>query len=230
VQVDPLKSMLKPPGTKHVKLKCGILLSTFAFKSNLRRHIKAITVGLNRVRGREGSPGGGGGGGGDADSGGVSGGCGDRREGVAAEVDDAARDVGVGGLAPEGGMWTVPAGGGGGGGGGDTPDSIVGSTVTGRGSEEPAGAATPRHSNGGTRPPPAPRVSLSSTNSWLLNDAMAAAVAAGVASGRGLHSSTFRFNLSAFYGIGGARRGCVARLKGVFRVCRVLCCVRHGSS
>jgi len=40
--------------------------------------------------------------------------------------------------------------------------------------------------------------------------------------GRGLHSSTFRLNLSALYGIGGARRGCVARVQGVFRVCRVI--------
>ena len=29
-------------------------------------------------------------------------------------------------------------------------------------------------------------------------------------SGRGLHSSTFQLNLSALYGTGGARRGCVA--------------------
>ena len=34
--------------------------------------------------------------------------------------------------------------------------------------------------------------------------------------GSGLHSSTFRLNVSAMYGIGGARRGCVARVKGVF--------------
>ena len=33
--------------------------------------------------------------------------------------------------------------------------------------------------------------------------------------GRGLHSVTSRLNLSAFYGIGGARGGCVARVKGV---------------
>ena len=45
--------------------------------------------------------------------------------------------------------------------------------------------------------------------------------------GRGLHSSTFQLNLSALYGIGGARGACVARIKGVFRVCS---CVRHGSS
>jgi hypothetical protein len=32
---------------------------------------------------------------------------------------------------------------------------------------------------------------------------------------RGLHSSTFQLNLSPFYGIGGARRGCVARVKGL---------------
>ena len=35
------------------------------------------------------------------------------------------------------------------------------------------------------------------------------------ADGRGLHSSTFRLNLSAFCGIGGAVRGCV----GVCRRC-----------
>ena len=34
--------------------------------------------------------------------------------------------------------------------------------------------------------------------------------------GRGLHSSTFQLNLSAFHGIGGAHRGCVARVQGVF--------------
>jgi hypothetical protein len=48
--------------------------------------------------------------------------------------------------------------------------------------------------------------------------------------GRGLHSSTFQLNLSDVYGIGGARRGCVARVKGVLGVCRVFLCVRHGSS
>ena len=51
-----------------------------------------------------------------------------------------------------------------------------------------------------------------------------------LAVGRGLHSSKFQPNLSALYGIGGARRGCVARIKGVCRVCRVFSCVRHGSS
>jgi len=34
-----MKPMLKPPGTKHVKLKCDILLSTFAFELNSRRYI-----------------------------------------------------------------------------------------------------------------------------------------------------------------------------------------------
>ena len=33
---------------------------------------------------------------------------------------------------------------------------------------------------------------------------------------RGLHSSVSQLNLSASYGIGGARRGCVARVQGVF--------------
>jgi len=51
--------------------------------------------------------------------------------------------------------------------------------------------------------------------------------------GKGLRSSTFQLNLSALYGTGGARRGCVARVMGVvrvFRVCRVFSCHRHGSS
>jgi len=43
------------------------------------------------------------------------------------------------------------------------------------------------------------------------------------APGRGLHSSTSQLNWSAFYGIGGARRGCVAHVKGVFGVCRIFC-------
>jgi hypothetical protein len=47
-------------------------------------------------------------------------------------------------------------------------------------------------------------------------------------SGRGLHSSTFQLNLSASHGIGGARSGCVARVKGVSGVCRLFHCVRHG--
>jgi hypothetical protein len=46
--------------------------------------------------------------------------------------------------------------------------------------------------------------------------------------GRGLHSFTSQLNLSAFYGTGGAREGCVAHVKGVFRVCRMFLCVRHG--
>jgi len=33
--------------------------------------------------------------------------------------------------------------------------------------------------------------------------------------GRGLHSSTSELNLSALCGMGGARRGCVARVQGV---------------
>jgi len=48
--------------------------------------------------------------------------------------------------------------------------------------------------------------------------------------GRGLHLSTSQLNLSAWHGLGGACRGCVALIKGVFRVCRVSSCVRHGSS
>jgi len=40
VPVDSIKPKLKPPGTKRLKLKCDIPLSTSAFKFNLRRYIK----------------------------------------------------------------------------------------------------------------------------------------------------------------------------------------------
>ena len=42
MQVDPINPTLKPPGTKRLKLKCEKLLSTFAFKFNLRRYNKAM--------------------------------------------------------------------------------------------------------------------------------------------------------------------------------------------
>jgi hypothetical protein len=38
VQVDPIEPKLKPPGTKRLKLNCDILLSTSAFRFNLRRN------------------------------------------------------------------------------------------------------------------------------------------------------------------------------------------------
>jgi hypothetical protein len=38
VQVDSIKLKLKLPGSKSLKLKCDILLSTLAFKFKLRRY------------------------------------------------------------------------------------------------------------------------------------------------------------------------------------------------
>jgi hypothetical protein len=38
--------------------------------------------------------------------------------------------------------------------------------------------------------------------------------------GRGLHSSTFRLNVSTFCVIGGASRGCLGVVWGVFRRCQ----------
>ena len=38
VQGAPMKPQLKPPGTQRLKLNCDILLSTSAFKFNLRRY------------------------------------------------------------------------------------------------------------------------------------------------------------------------------------------------
>ena len=55
VQVDPIKPVLKPPGTMRLKLKHGKLLSSFAFKSNLRRCTKdnpgVVTATVAVVRG-----------------------------------------------------------------------------------------------------------------------------------------------------------------------------------
>jgi hypothetical protein len=45
--------------------------------------------------------------------------------------------------------------------------------------------------------------------------AWAAAITRFLLGGRGLHSSSFQLNLSALYGTGGARKGCVARVQGV---------------
>jgi len=37
-QVDPMKPNMKPPRTKRLILKCDVVLSTSAFKFNLRRY------------------------------------------------------------------------------------------------------------------------------------------------------------------------------------------------
>ena len=58
VQVEPMKSKLKAPGTKCLNLKCGKLLSSFGFKFNLRRYTKVVAMricggaawGLDEVR------------------------------------------------------------------------------------------------------------------------------------------------------------------------------------
>ena len=49
VQVDPMKHILKPPGAKHLKLKCDTVLSTFAFKFSLRRYTTAPPAPMPRV-------------------------------------------------------------------------------------------------------------------------------------------------------------------------------------
>jgi hypothetical protein len=38
VQLAPIKPTLKAPGTKRLKLKCDVLLSTAAFNFSLRRY------------------------------------------------------------------------------------------------------------------------------------------------------------------------------------------------
>jgi hypothetical protein len=42
VQVDPIKPKLKPPGSKRLKQNGDVLLSTSAFKFNLRRHTVVV--------------------------------------------------------------------------------------------------------------------------------------------------------------------------------------------
>jgi len=75
--------------------------------------------------------------------------------------------------------------------------------------------------------PVASRNSLKGLNARQLTSATCASTE------QGLTLDQFSAQLERFLGIGGARRGCVARFKGVLgvlRVCRVISCVRHGSS
>ena len=44
MKVDPVKPKLEPPGTKRLKLNFDTLLSTSAFKFNLRRYIKLVKI------------------------------------------------------------------------------------------------------------------------------------------------------------------------------------------
>jgi len=43
VQVDHIIPNSKPPATKRLKLKCDVLLSTSAFKFNMRRYTMAVS-------------------------------------------------------------------------------------------------------------------------------------------------------------------------------------------
>ena len=45
MQVDPIKPTLKAPGIKLLSLKYDKPLSNFGFKFNLRRYIKAVSIG-----------------------------------------------------------------------------------------------------------------------------------------------------------------------------------------
>jgi len=49
VQVDPIKTTLKAPGTKRLKLNCAEPLSNIAFSFNLRRYIGAFDAASDRV-------------------------------------------------------------------------------------------------------------------------------------------------------------------------------------
>jgi hypothetical protein len=49
VQVDPIKPKLKMPRSKRLKLNCDVLLSTSAFKFNLRRFTKEAVLWLQTL-------------------------------------------------------------------------------------------------------------------------------------------------------------------------------------
>jgi len=51
VQVDPIKPTLKAPGTKRLTLRCDTLLSTSAYKFNLRRYKLAVDLSLAALLG-----------------------------------------------------------------------------------------------------------------------------------------------------------------------------------
>ena len=50
MQVDPIKPTLKQTGTKHLKVKCDKLLSSFAFKFNLRRYTEEASAASELAR------------------------------------------------------------------------------------------------------------------------------------------------------------------------------------
>ena len=50
VQVDPIKAMLKAPGSERLILKHDQLVSNFAFHSNLRRYIMEPSPGYHGLR------------------------------------------------------------------------------------------------------------------------------------------------------------------------------------
>jgi hypothetical protein len=52
VQVDPMKPMLKPLRSKHLKLKCDIMLSTFCFQIQLALLHQGGDGGVGREPGR----------------------------------------------------------------------------------------------------------------------------------------------------------------------------------
>ena len=49
VQVDPIKTKVKPPGSKRLILKRDVLLSNFAFKFNLRRYMTELCLNKNEL-------------------------------------------------------------------------------------------------------------------------------------------------------------------------------------
>jgi len=56
VQVYPVKPTLKAPGSKRSRLKYDILLSSFAFKFNVRRYIQVLVGRQGSMQGRNGLP------------------------------------------------------------------------------------------------------------------------------------------------------------------------------
>jgi hypothetical protein len=56
VQLEPMKPKLKPPGTKRLKPNFDVLLSTSAFKFNLRRYTTGMARSVSASSSSQGGP------------------------------------------------------------------------------------------------------------------------------------------------------------------------------
>ena len=204
MQVHPIKPKLKPPGTK--RLNCDILLSTSAFKLDLRRYIEENIASLSgaAVYWITKAP--------------TMCACGGsvNCQSATDEYDpctDISSNVLTTAAAYGAALSTNPtnllA----------TGADTLGSLSSGRAATSPV-VLTLRDSYNQTVSSGS-GASAALIASYPTGVTLSAGSRAVMANGRGLDSSTFRLNVSAFYGIGGALRGCsegVMGREGVLKV------------